>query len=214
MEKVADIFEEVANSPSATFKALLQKLRKTLQNEADKESLLTAIWRGVLDQCILCPKKERTVDKIVQFLTNFIVSSVSSGEADDTVVVSGISHLLQRSRALDKNVRLRACQILGGILPKIEELTEDLTKNMTDVLMPRLRDKAPAVRVAAVKVIEFLQFPQDSADQATLELQRLLTEDSSKEVRVAAAESICLTTTTLPLLIARVKDIKPEVRPL
>jgi hypothetical protein len=119
--------------------------------------------------------------------------------------------LLQRSRAVDKAVRLRACQLIAGIMLKVQgsEVAEEVLVKMIDVLTPRLRDKAPNVRVWAVKVFEWLQIEDDFI---TEEMARLLNEDSSKEVRVAAVESICMSKTVLPLIIARVKDIKPEVR--
>ena len=216
MDRLSAIFDEVQQSPSAGFKALVQKLRKTLQSaesEDVRQTMLTAIWRGCMDQCLLCPKKDRTIEKMVLFLTNFISSSVV-GEGDDYVLVSGIDHLLQRSRAVDKAVRLRACQLIAGIMLKIQgaEIAEEVLVKMIDVLTPRLRDKAPNVRVWAIKVFEWLQNPEGEDDFIIEEITRLLNEDGSKEVRVAAVESICLTKTALRLIVARVKDIKPEVR--
>jgi HEAT repeats len=82
-------------------------------------------------------------------------------------------------------------------------------KKMTDMLLPRLKDKVPGVRVLAVRALGNLQ---SEGDGITEELLRLLQRDSSKEVRIAAVDCICLSKITLPLVIARVKDVKPEVR--
>ena len=212
MEKVVSILTD-ALANGSNQKALISKLRKIVSTEEttdEKLALLDGLWRGCLDQCIICPKKDRTVDKMVVFLTNFIATSVD----DDYVLESAMDHLLLRSRAIDKVIRLRTCQIIAGMMLKIQgaEINEDVLEKMIAVLTPRLRDKAPNVRVWAVKIFEWLQNPQDESDFIIDEMIRLLNEDGSKEVRVAAVESISLKQTTLPLIIARVKDIKPEVR--
>ena len=74
MDKVSAILDEVQRIPSASGKAFIVKLNKLLLSESEEsqESLLKAIWRGCLDQCLLCAKKEHIVDKMIEFLGSFI----------------------------------------------------------------------------------------------------------------------------------------------
>ena len=211
MEKVASLFDEIQRNSSTNNKARIPKLNKVLQSESEEErdSILQSIWRGCLDRCLLCAKKENVVEKMIDFLSSF----VSSQATTDAVFNSCTKHLLDRSRATNKVVRLRTCQmLLSIILGTIEsgkEVSEDTLKSIVDSLFSRLKDKVPAVRVWAVKVASQLQ---TMGDGLTEEICRLLQSDTSKDVCVVAVEGISLTKLTLPLIIARVKDVRPEVR--
>lgn len=211
MEKVTAIFDEVQRIPSASNKSCIPKLNKILDGEAEEErgAILQGIWRGCLDRCLLCAKKEHLVDKMIDFLSSF----VSSKATNDIVFSSCIDHLLMRSQATEKVVRLRTCQmilrVIIGTTESVKEVSEVSIKSIIDTLLPRLRDKVPGVRVWAVKILSNLQM---EAEGITEELIRLLQSDSSKDVRVATVESICLSKITLPHVIARVTDVRPEVR--
>jgi hypothetical protein len=211
MEKVASILSEVQRIPSASNKLCIPKLNKVLQAESveGQKEILRSIWRGCLDQCLLCSKKEHVIDKMVEFFVTF----VSTKATIDLVFNSYIEHLLERSKAINKNTRLRACQmILCVIISASEsgkEIFEDTVKMITDVLTSRLKDKVPGVRVCAVKIIGILLTDGDGMLEKLL---KLLQSDNSKDVRVAAVEYIRLTKFTLPFIIARVKDVRPEVR--
>ena len=211
MEKISAIFDEVQRIPSASNKSCIPKLNKILATESDegKLAVLSTIWRGCLDQCLLCAKKENVVDKLIDFLASF----VSNKSTIDLAYISCVDHLTQRLKAVNKVIRLRACQmvlrIIVGTIESDKLVSDSTLKKMTDMLLPRLKDKVPGVRVLAVKALGNLQ---SEGDGITEEILRLLQRDSSKEVRIAAVDCICLSKTTLPLVIARVKDVKPEVR--
>ena len=211
MEKVNALFEELYRIPSASNRAFIPKLNKILSAEsADiRGSIMQGIWRGCLDQCLLCAKKEHVVDKMIDFLAIF----VSAVTTDDAVYISCIEHLSYRVKAVNKVVRLRACQmmlrVIIGTMESDKLVSDDTLRKMADILLPRLKDKVPGVRVLAVRALGNLQAEGDGINE---EILRLLQRDSSKEVRIAAVDCICLTKITLPIIIARVKDVKPEVR--
>lgn len=211
MEKVNALFEELYRIPSASNRAFIPKLNKILSAEsADiRGSIMQGIWRGCLDQCLLCAKKEHVVDKMIDFLAIF----VSAVTTDDAVYISCIEHLSYRVKAVNKVVRLRACQmmlrVIIGTMESDKLVSDDTLRKMADILLPRLKDKVPGVRVLAVRALGNLQSEGDGINE---EILRLMQRDSSKEVRIAAVDCICLTKITLPIIIARVKDVKPEVR--
>ena len=92
------------------------------------------------------------------------------------------------------------------------EISDDLWNDMITALTPRLKDKAPNVRLWAIKAAHRLQNPNDEDDVIMSEICRLMISDTNKDVRVAATELVSITKVTLPLLVDRVKDIKAEVR--
>ena len=137
MEKVASIFDEIQRNSSASNKTCIPKLNKVLLSESEEERELTlqSIWLGCLDRCLICAKKENVVDKMIGFLSSF----VSSQATTDAVFNSCTKHLLERSRATNKVIRLRACQmLLRVILGTIEsgkEVTEDTELSLKHVCM-------------------------------------------------------------------------------
>ena len=211
MDKIGAILDEVQRIPSASGKAFIVKLNKLLllESEESQENILKAIWRGCLDQCLLCAKKEHVVDKMIEFLGSFI----SAKSTIDMAYTSCIDHLTLRSKATNKVVRFRSSQmvlrIIVGTMDSDKLVSEATLKKMCDMLRPRLRDKFPNVRVIALRALGNLQSDCDGINK---EILQLLQRDSSKEVRIAAIDCICLSKDTLPILIARVKDVKPEVR--
>lgn len=64
---------------------------------------------------------------------------------DDTRAASVLDRtvewLLGLSRAADKGVRFRCCQLLGGMTTAFIERHEDDFDRVVDVLLPRLQDK-------------------------------------------------------------------------
>ena len=81
-----------------------------------------------------------------------------------------------------------------------------------ETLIPRLRDKAPNVRMWAVKALGRLQNAECENDALTMEIQRLMETDSSDAVRVAAVDNIAVAKHTLASIVSRVRDVKKEVR--
>lgn len=64
----------------------------------------------------------------------------------------------------------------------------------------------------AVTALERLQDPTSAEDAVTSAFVRILSGDSSKEVRKSALRSVAATAHTLPFIIARCRDAKEDVR--
>ena len=61
-------------------------------------------------------------------------------------------------------------------------ISDALCDEIVECLLPRLRDRVPAVRVEAVRAIARLQDPEDAEDTVVIEFIRMLRSDSSKYV--------------------------------
>jgi hypothetical protein len=212
MEKVASIFGEVQKRHQNSMKENIKKLISIIQSEPEEkvQEILTAICRGCFDTCLLCAKKEPEIEKMIKFLADFVSSSL---ESIGVIFNTCMDHLLKRSEAVDKVIRYRACQIIhlimGHLPPGEDRIDDDLIQKMITVLSSRFSDKAPNVRVWAIKALSQLQ---DEGGEVVKEISRLMLVDTSKDVRVTAVERIYFDKDTLPLIIDRIKDVRPEVR--
>ena len=210
MERYLEIFDEVQRSASS-HKGCAKRLQALMASQAvAREMLGEILLRGVVDRLLVCSKKEPTVERVVKFYSEFVALST-----DTALFVETIEHLLRRSTAADKTVRWRACQMIAGIFSQLRgeaEISDILWSSVISALTPRLKDKAPLVRAWAVKAVHKFQNPQDDNDVMMNEVMRLMNSDTSKEVRVAATETICICKATLQSLVDRIKDVKSEVR--
>ncbi len=214
MEKVSEIFGE-AQRHMAVHKSSVKKLQAHLKDvsEAEREDIFQVILRGFVDQYLTVAKKETAVERVIKFFCDFL-SDCSTNE-DDKMFRSGIEHLLTRSLAADKTVRYRAMQSLAMIISSLDgdaEISNDLWENIITTCTPRLRDKAPNVRMWALKALNRLQNPENEEDKLLQEFTRLMNTDTAVAVRVAAVDNISPCKQTLGAIVARVRDIKPEVR--
>jgi hypothetical protein len=212
--RVAEIFSE-SQRHSAVHKSNVKKLVAVLkeQNESDLQKCISLMFRGYVDQYLLIVKKEPAVERIVKFFCDFMAASSSSFD-NDAIFLAGMEHLLNRSLVTDKNVRYRACQSLAYIITNIGDvpISDALLENMVQVLTPRLKDKDPKVRMWAVKTLALMQNGNDANDVLMLEFIRLMESDNAAAVRVCAVDTVIVSKYTLRALVARVRDIKPEVR--
>ena len=214
--RVSEIFAECQRH-SAVHKSSVKKLSVLLKEASipEQDDVLELIHRGVVDQYLLVAKKEAAIERVVKFFCDFLAASVANF-SDEKVFRAGVNHLLKRSTATDKNVRYRACQSLSFVLSTIHatgaEVSEDIWQSIIEVIVPRLSDKAPNVRMWAIKTLANLQNPLDTVDPVVLGLIRLMNTDTAPAVRVAAIDNVAVVKLSLTSLVSRVQDIKPEVR--
>jgi hypothetical protein len=208
-EQVEDIFGEIQGSVG-THRTLVRKMVGILaESDNIREEGMSTILRGCVDRVLSYGKKDAAVDRVIKFFCNFMSS------ADEYCFNKGLEHLLMRSCANDKVVRFRACQMLATSLAEMNQdadIPEQLFLAMTQLLIPRLRDRAANVRLWAVQAVSCLQDPEDENDLIILELLRLMGTDSSADIRIAALENICICAQSLTAVVERIRDIKPEVR--
>ena len=211
---MVSIFDDAQRS-TATHKSCARRLAGLLLGEDEKiseqqkEELLSFVLRGCLDRCLVHVKKEPTVERTLRFISDFLSTAESS------VFRMSMEHLLSRSMATDKTVRYRACQTIANIISSMSGdavIEDDLWANLISTLTPRLRDKAPNVRMWAIKALMRLQDGENDEDEVISEYMRLMSSDVSAAVRVAAVDNICVCKRTLKALLSRVRDIKSEVR--
>jgi condensin complex subunit 3 len=207
-EALIEIFEE-AQRTEKSHKGCLRRLISVVK--ADKDgSAMNYLLRGVVDKVLLFPKNNDDITRMIAFLSAFIAS------LEESVMSQVLDHVCSRFLSSNKIVRQRACQMLAGTLEEIaekgSEISCDLLESLAELVVPRLSDKIPAVRVWAVKAIKRLQNDEDSNDKAISELIRLMNCDSSVLVRMAAVECTMVCNQTVNALLARLKDIKTEVR--
>lgn len=76
-------------------------------------------------------------------------------------------------------------------------IDDDLADRIFESMLTRLHDKFPAVRVQAVAAISRLQDPTDAECAVISSYLKLMSSDSSAEVRRAVLLNIALSTQTL-----------------
>ena len=87
--------------------------------------------------------KEPVGDRLVRFLVSYLQSSSEH-------VTSILSALLPYLSAKDKTIRFRATQIVAQAINSLDAIDDELYHDIRQVLMKRIRDKIPGVRIQAV----------------------------------------------------------------
>ena len=209
-QQIECIFDEAQRS-IGVHKVLQRKL-KNLIIEDNVDEGLDVILKGCMDRVLIQAKKEPAAERLVKFFCNFIVSSASQ---HSNIFNKGIEHMLTRSLGTDKSVRFRSVQIIATILqdmPSDTEIDENLWNALGQIITPRLRDRAPNVRLWAIQAVSRLQNPEDEENYIINELLRLMGTDVSVDIRIAAVETIVICPESLPGIVERIRDIKPDVR--
>ena len=209
----AQIFDDAQRSVSGKEKSMRELLEVSHTAEGFREVL------GALDRALCFPKLEASVRRVLDYVACIpevlfaAGSAPAAKKAADVLFKFGVN----RCRAADRSVRARSVLFLKQLLGKTPddlELDDATFAAIEACLLERLCDRAPQVRAFACSAVLRLQTPSDDgAEHAlTTELRRMLREDPSKEVRLAAVRSIALSKATLPVVLERVKDVREEVR--
>ena len=183
-----------------------------------------------LQQLLLAPtRKDVAVERLHHLFAQVLVPGiVASGDenddddegedaTDDAHATLCLLDLLKCCGAANKNVRLHACRLAAATLDAVAQNEDaEISSVPWDALrlamLPRLRDKVPAVRAASAAAFRHIQNTDEPEDEATVELLRLAQGDSAKDVRTSATKSFNLTHATLPVLLANTRDSAFEVR--
>lgn len=159
--------------------------------------------------------KEPVGDRLVRFLVSYLQSSSEH-------VTSILSALIPYLSAKDKTIRFRATQIVAQAVNSLDAIDDELYHDIRQVLMKRIRDKIPGVRIQAVIGLGRLaenEMDDDHEDQedsdydSEVEKQSLLEKlldilqnDTNAEVRRILLQNLPLTPTTLPYILERARD--------
>jgi condensin complex subunit 3 len=159
--------------------------------------------------------KEPVGDRLVRFLVSYLQSS-------SEYVTSILSALLPYLSAKDKTVRFRATQIVAQAINSLDAIDDELYHDIRQILMKRIRDKIPGVRIQAVIGLgrlaenemddnqdedENSEYDSEVEKQSLLEkLLDILQNDTNAEVRRILLQNLPLTPTTLPYILERARD--------
>ena len=161
-------------------------------------------------------KREPAAERAVEFVVKYLTEAEDEDAADqDELICTICMALLGLSDAKDKAVRFRVCQLVGGVMnamPAEAEVNEDLFSVLEERMLHRCRDKVPVVRACALRALFRLQDPSTPDDSITLELLRMMTTDSSAEVRMAAISTIAPSKPAIRALLGRTRDVSESVR--
>ncbi|KAF0698925.1 Aste57867_10489 [Aphanomyces stellatus] len=180
----------------------VQKLQALYDETPCMEELQTALVGAMTDD--RRGKVSAAIDRVLE-----VVSAVQYSTDD---VLEVLRFGIRCSQADDKQIRLRSIQLLALLLHHIPEIPDSIWDELVDSMIVRVRDKVIAIRVQSILVLKRLQQPDLQDDVVTAALLRLAVVDTSKEVRVAAVESVALTPMSVGDLLIRVRDISFDVR--
>lgn len=208
MKEVYAIFDDAQKSAS-TRTSCARKLKAVVEKKANNRELFEILFCHCFDRVLLCSKTDAKVERISAFFAEGVSSFTESN------LELALEFLLERSLAVDKTVRFRACQTIANILSLKSsdqcEISEAICDKIVESLIIRMNDRFANVRVQAIIALKNLQRPVE-ADTVTSEFLRLMNSDPSNEVRAIATECILINAYTLPSLVARVRDVHKTVR--
>ncbi|EMD37496.1 hypothetical protein CERSUDRAFT_154154 [Gelatoporia subvermispora B] len=186
----------------------------------------------MLSRTLPVKKGNSVADRIIKFVggyTKFVTGKVPEerqkeelDEDDDTtstrLTARVLRFLLRGCVAKDKAVRYRVLQCISDMICSLGELDEDMYVDLRTALMERTQDRESTVRMQAVNALAKLVPSEDISELDDDEPSILdvlcdtLAHDTSAEVRRAALLNIRPTRETLPVLLARSRDVDASIR--
>ncbi|OCF43623.1 condensin complex subunit 3 [Kwoniella heveanensis CBS 569] len=196
------------------------------------EKAFNTLFVDMVNRVLPVKKGVSVADRVVKFVASYVayateqdLASRPEGDEDDDVqtptsrfVTKLLKHLLAGMEAKDKNVRFRVTLLIVSMINGLGEMDDDLYLLLRKSLLDRSRDKEAAVRVQAALGLAKLQSGEDEDDLEEGEeslgevLLNLLRYDPAAEVRRAALYNLARTSSTLPHILARTRDIDPILR--
>ena len=211
---IMSVFDE-AQVNCVKHRKCFDQLRKIQASTAANEFL------DELVACVACVlptfKREPAAERVIDFLVQFVTSA--DGDTDavqrDELVNALCLRMLNFSASADRAVRFRVTQLVGlmmNLLPEEAEVSDDLFIAVEEAMLQRCRDKVPIVRAWAIRALFRLQDPSSHTDVITGELLRLMGQDASKEVRMAAISTVAPSKHAIRAILARTRDVSADVR--
>ncbi|KAF9407125.1 hypothetical protein BGZ94_002812, partial [Podila epigama] len=227
---IPNIFQETQKSAGKHRRnaIILRKIQEQCFEEAGEkgEAAFNKEFIRNLNVVLAIKKKEPAADKVIQFVSSFILCTREKDIRDATneeEEVEGISsrfvehlmrHLLRGVRVKEKQVRLRSCQLIALSTNSLGAIDDELYTQLRDSLLERVRDKDALVRVQAVFALSKLQGGDEGEDVDNIVdvMIDLLQHDPSPDVRRSALFNIEHTKKTLPYVLERARDTDRYIR--
>ncbi|ODQ66377.1 hypothetical protein NADFUDRAFT_13391, partial [Nadsonia fulvescens var. elongata DSM 6958] len=222
---IAQVFQDAQKS-AAGHRKLVVTL-KTIQTQAEEVGLeqeFNKFFNRMINRVLPVKKNELSADRVVRFCDTFVrylvfnEPEVDVDEDYDTPVSrfidSFMRHLLHGIEAKDKVVRYRVCQLIAATINNLGEVEDELYEALKSMLMRRLYDKEPTVRVQAALAISRLQSDEEDGNdvKVTELLKERLQHDPSADVRRVILFNLSQTENTLLFLLERARDVHPTNR--
>uniref|UniRef100_A0AAY5F4K1 Nuclear condensin complex subunit 3 C-terminal domain-containing protein n=1 Tax=Electrophorus electricus TaxID=8005 RepID=A0AAY5F4K1_ELEEL len=154
--------------------------------------------------------REPAVENVIDFAVKFAVSF------ETPICREGFSQHTSHG-ASSHAVRFRVCQLVNKLLGSLSEsaqIDDDLCERIHEVMLIRVTDKYPNVRIQAALAMARLQDPSNEHCPTIKAYILLLDNDSNPEVRRAVLSCIAPSAFTLPKIYKRTRDVKEKVRKL
>ncbi|XP_068710176.1 condensin complex subunit 3-like [Montipora foliosa] len=228
-DNVRSVFEE-AQRGLQHHKKLLTELKKLHDKTSQDEFQESFLFH--LKHAMVVFNREPAVERVIEFAAKYAtlkdhrIPSIQGGgqnsddEEDDASNIfldSMFTFLLDSHDAKDKAVRFRICQLINKLLNNLDDdavINDNLADRIFETMLKRLHDKFPAVRVQAVAAISRLQDPGDAECAVISTYLKLMSTDTSAEVRRAVLLNIAISAQTLEAIIGRTQDVTESVRKL
>uniref|UniRef100_A0A4W4FVM5 Nuclear condensin complex subunit 3 C-terminal domain-containing protein n=1 Tax=Electrophorus electricus TaxID=8005 RepID=A0A4W4FVM5_ELEEL len=169
--------------------------------------------------------REPAVENVIDFAVKFAVSfetpvneeEEEEEEEEDISFLNFLFNFLLEIVDISHAVRFRVCQLVNKLLGSLSEsaqIDDDLCERIHEVMLIRVTDKYPNVRIQAALAMARLQDPSNEHCPTIKAYILLLDNDSNPEVRRAVLSCIAPSAFTLPKIYKRTRDVKEKVRKL
>jgi condensin complex subunit 3 len=202
-----------------------------LDKRCEAAATFDEVFLSFVNRVLAVGKREASVERLVTFIAQLAVNpemqlwktaeAPTDAEQEQVLELAHdhlakvlIRQLLPVTDVKDDAVRFRSIQLLAGIIEGLDEQF-DLDDEWDEIErrgLARLRDSKPHIRQYAVHALARLQDPTDVDSSVTREYLRLLSTESSNDVRKAVLSSIGLSKITLEEIVGRTRDVKDDLR--
>ncbi|KAJ1523750.1 hypothetical protein ONE63_001583 [Megalurothrips usitatus] len=221
-KRMQDIFHNSQFSLTSHEK-LLKQLKK-LYNEVPEDVFLSGFVNN-LQVPLIHGEKFRVVENTLNFASRFICSLMQAKPADEVqaddeeeicpFVLNVLKFLFDNHNTEHQAIRFRVCQFINKILNGLgneASMDDKLCDAISECMMERLQDKAPAVRMQAVLALHRLQDPYDPKCPVMKAFLFHMSSDPSADVRRAVITNIAVTASSVRAILERTNDLKDTVR--
>ena len=207
-------------------KKLLQSFHALFEKTSNSRVFFETFF-VIFSNTLLVFKREPAAERLVDFVAKFAFSclsqkkeeedSSSSEDEEDNFTQLLVAKLTSIHEAREKAVRFRVCQLMAKLTATVADdetrhLPLSTLNRIVDAMSVRIHDKVPVTRAQAVQVLARVYDPVQPDSPIINTLLWTMESDPSPDVRRAAVTNIAITSTTLPVLIGRTRDINKSVR--
>lgn len=213
VERIEQLVATAFADAQRTLAAHPRAFKLLLSAHAASPSVFLSAFTLAVNRVVLIFARQPAVERLVTFISTFAATNISVTGDFCTCI---LAYLLEQTNASNQAVRFRCVQLIAAVLhalPEDAEVADEVWDPLQAVALSRASDRVPRVRAAAAAALCRLQTTGDpDDDQFASRLVDMIRKDSSAAVRKAALQAIAITEATLPAVVGRTRDIRPDVR--